>query len=133
MKIYLGAAASLGLLALTKTDAFVPSSLTPVRCISSRSTSTIQSIQPANKAILKHRQHQTTTQNRRTKIITRMADSGDLFDSTRYTEAAFATLAALPFCAESYSATAVDAPMFCLLYTSPSPRDLSTSRMPSSA
>ena len=24
-------------------------------------------------------------------------------------------------------------PMFCLLYTSPSPRDLSTSRMPSSA
>ena len=27
----------------------------------------------------------------------------------------------------------VDAPMTCLLYTSPSPRDLSTSRMPSSA
>lgn len=119
MKIYLGAAASLGLLALTKTDAFVPSSLTPVRCISSRSTSTIQSIQPANKAILKHRQHQTATQNRRTKIITRMADSGDLFDSTRYTEAAFATLAALPFCAESYSATAVDAPMLLSILLNP--------------
>ena len=27
----------------------------------------------------------------------------------------------------------VGAPMVCLLYTSPSPRDLSTSRMPSSA
>ena len=27
----------------------------------------------------------------------------------------------------------VDGPWFCLLYTSPSPRDLSTSRMPSSA
>ena len=27
----------------------------------------------------------------------------------------------------------VDEPVFCLLYTSPSPRDLSTSRMPSSA
>ena len=112
MKIYLGAAASLGLLALSKTDAFVPSSLTPVR----RSTSTIQSIQPANKAILKHTQQ---SQNRRTKIITRMADSGDLFDSTRYTEAAFATLAALPFCAESYSATAVDAPMLLSILLNP--------------
>ena len=29
--------------------------------------------------------------------------------------------------------TVVDGVQFCLLYTSPSPRDLSTSRMPSSA
>ena len=29
--------------------------------------------------------------------------------------------------------TVITAPYFCLLYTSPSPRDLSTSRMPSSA
>lgn len=48
-----------------------------------------------------------------------MADSGDLFDSTRYTEAAFATLAALPFCAESYSATAVDAPMLLSILLNP--------------
>ena len=33
--------------------------------------------------------------------------------------------------AESW--TRSDNPVFCLLYTSPSPRDLSTSRMPSSA
>ena len=33
----------------------------------------------------------------------------------------------------SLSPGLVDTPMTCLLYTSPSPRDLSTSRMPSSA
>lgn len=48
-----------------------------------------------------------------------MADSGDMFDSTRYTEAAFATLAALPFCAESYSATAVEAPMLLSILLNP--------------
>ena len=32
-----------------------------------------------------------------------------------------------------FSATGVDPQVHCLLYTSPSPRDLSTSRMPSSA
>eukprot|EP00574_Skeletonema_japonicum_P012233 CAMPEP_0201715324 /NCGR_PEP_ID=MMETSP0593-20130828/1520_1 /ASSEMBLY_ACC=CAM_ASM_000672 /TAXON_ID=267983 /ORGANISM="Skeletonema japonicum, Strain CCMP2506" /LENGTH=997 /DNA_ID=CAMNT_0048204785 /DNA_START=60 /DNA_END=3053 /DNA_ORIENTATION=+ len=115
MKIYFGAVASLGLLALSTTDAFVPSSLSPLR-VSTSSTSTIPSILPptTNNAIQQHHHHQ-----RRTKVITRMADSGDLFDSTRYTEAAFATLAALPFCAESYSATAVDAPMLLSILLNP--------------
>ena len=34
---------------------------------------------------------------------------------------------------ERFSAILMDVSMPCLLYTSPSPRDLSTSRMPSSA
>ena len=117
MKIYLSAAASLGLLALSKTDAFVPSSLTPLRVSTSTTSSAILA---PNKAVLKHTQQNHHAQaNRRTKVITQMADSGDLFDSTRYTEAAFATLAALPFCAESYSATAVDAPMLLSILLNP--------------
>ena len=35
--------------------------------------------------------------------------------------------------AQLAGATVLDSPTACLLYTSPSPRDLSTSRMPSSA
>ena len=35
--------------------------------------------------------------------------------------------------AENLGYTFVDLDKYCLLYTSPSPRDLSTSRMPSSA
>jgi len=116
MKIYLSAAAFLGLLAVSKTDAFVPSSLTPLRV----TCTTSSAILAPNKAILKHTQQNHHVQaNRRTKVITQMADSGDLFDSTRYTEAAFATLAALPFCAESYSATAVDAPMLLSILLNP--------------
>ena len=34
---------------------------------------------------------------------------------------------------EDLGKTTRDIPSYCLLYTSPSPRDLSTSRMPSSA
>ncbi len=118
MKIYLSAAASIGLWSIANTplltDAFVlPSSLmTPPR--NSRSVGYNNEV-AAQKIILSPSNH------RRSSIITplRMADSGDLFDSTRYTEAAFATLAALPACAESYSATAVDAPMLLSILLNP--------------
>lgn len=117
MKIYLSAAASIGLWSIASTplittDAFVlPSSLmTPLR--NSRS---VNNNNLGSQVILP------PTNHRRSSIITplRMADSGDLFDSTRYTEAAFATLAALPACAESYSATAVDAPMLLSILLNP--------------
>lgn len=120
MKIYLSAAASIGLLALTKIDAFVPSSLTPLRDVSSSTTTSYSSATGRN-AIVKNTPLSQNRRHRRSSgIITRnMADSGDMFDSTRYTEAAFATLAALPTCAESYSATAVDAPMLLSILLNP--------------
>ena len=39
----------------------------------------------------------------------------------------------IPLAAMKYIGKFLDMPYICLLYTSPSPRDLSTSRMPSSA
>lgn len=120
MKIYLSAAASIGLWSIANTplltDAFVvPSSLmTPLG--NSRSVGYNINEVASQKTFLP------PSNNRRSSsIITplRMADSGDLFDSTRYTEAAFATLAALPACAESYSATAVDAPMLLSILLNP--------------
>lgn len=108
MKIYLSAVASLGLLALTsKSDAFVPSALTrpPLHVVTTTTSSSTTITSPPR----------TTT----TPLRMAESSSNDLFDSTRYTEAAFATLAALPFCAESYSATAVDAPMLLSILLNP--------------
>jgi hypothetical protein len=47
-----------------------------------------------------------------------MASAED-FDQTKYTEAAWATLAALPACADSYSATSVEAPMLLGIMLNP--------------
>jgi hypothetical protein len=47
-----------------------------------------------------------------------MASSED-FDQTKYTEAAWATLAALPACAESYMSTSVEAPMLLAILLNP--------------
>jgi hypothetical protein len=47
-----------------------------------------------------------------------MASSED-FDQTKYTEAAWATLAALPACADSYSSTSVEAPMLLGILLNP--------------
>jgi ATP-dependent Clp protease ATP-binding subunit ClpB len=124
MKIYLSAAASIGLLALTKIDAFVPSSLTPLHRHAGSSSATTATTTTWN-AIVKNsplaQKHRQRRSNNSSGITTRRmaADSGDMFDSTRYTEAAFATLAALPACAESYSATAVDAPMLLSILLNP--------------
>ena len=51
-------------------------------------------------------------------------------------ETVFDTLnckAAIAACREVFVKVGYEKPIVCLLYTSPSPRDLSTSRMPSSA
>jgi ATP-dependent Clp protease ATP-binding subunit ClpB len=47
-----------------------------------------------------------------------MASAED-FDQTKYTEAAWATLAALPACADSYSSTSVEAPMLLGILLNP--------------
>lgn len=47
-----------------------------------------------------------------------MASSED-FDQTKYTEAAWATLAALPACAQSYMSTVVEAPMLLAILLNP--------------
>ena len=47
-----------------------------------------------------------------------MASAED-FDQTKYTEAAWATLAALPACADIYSSTTVEAPMLLGILLNP--------------
>ena len=47
-----------------------------------------------------------------------MASAED-FDQTKYTEASWATLAALPACADSYSSTSVEAPMLMSILLNP--------------
>jgi len=45
--------------------------------------------------------------------------SGLDFDQTQYTDASWSTIAALPFCADSYSATSIDAPMLLSILLNP--------------
>jgi hypothetical protein len=107
-------AASILSLTLSTCHAFVPSTLSRT-AIKSHSIST--SPQHANNVISTFSQllHPRTAAP---KSAMQMASAED-FDQTKYTEAAWATLAALPACADSYSSTSVEAPMLLGILLNP--------------
>ena len=100
-------------LALSGCRGFVPSS----RRIIPRSPSTASSIAHRSHAIIASSLRSPLSRQQCTSAL-RMASSED-FDQTKYTEAAWATLAALPACAQSYMSTVVEAPMLLAILLNP--------------
>ncbi|KAL7519368.1 hypothetical protein ACHAWX_004134 [Stephanocyclus meneghinianus] len=100
-------------LALSGCRGFVPSS----RRIIPRSPSTASSIAHGSHAIIASSLRSPLSRQQCTSAL-RMASSED-FDQTKYTEAAWATLAALPACAQSYMSTVVEAPMLLAILLNP--------------
>ena len=107
-------AASIVALTLSGSHAFIPSSLSH-NAIQPHSSS---SPFPKQQDVM--RSQVSALHRLRTKASTalQMASSED-FDQTKYTEAAWATLAALPACAENYSSTSVEAPMLLGILLNP--------------
>jgi hypothetical protein len=60
-----------------------------------------------------HRHHRTTA------TTTRLHQAADDFDQTKYTDAAWSAIAALPAVADAYGATSVDAPMLLSVQLNP--------------
>mmetsp|Transcript_23328 Transcript_23328/g.49278 ORF Transcript_23328/g.49278 Transcript_23328/m.49278 type:complete len:1110 (-) Transcript_23328:99-3428(-) len=109
-------------------EAFVPSSL------SSRTLSTLarSSSSPAHAATINlqrsliHPIPSSRTNPNKNRRASSSSSSSQLsmaseldFDQTQYTDAAWSAIAALPFCADSYDATSVDAPMLLSILLNP--------------
>ena len=99
-------------LTLSGCQAFVPSSVSRAAVQRHSADSTV--IAPHIKSF--SQQSRQRTSSKTTNLS--MASAED-FDQTKYTEAAWATLAALPACADSYSATSVEAPMLLGIMLNP--------------
>ncbi|KAL3776200.1 hypothetical protein HJC23_011067 [Cyclotella cryptica] len=102
-------------LALTGCQGFVPSSI-PSRRIIAQPHSVDSVVNRRSHGVISSFRSRLPRQQRTFGL--RMASSED-FDQTKYTEAAWATLAALPACAESYMSTSVEAPMLLAILLNP--------------
>ena len=107
---------SIAVLALTGCHAFVPSTLSRTSIQSSSSTSNIAP-KYTNRAMYTPSPFSVIAKSKPSTVL-QMASAED-FDQTKYTEAAWATLAALPACADSYSSTSVEAPMLLGILLNP--------------
>ena len=110
-------ATSITVLALTGCQAFVPSTLSRTNIQSSSSTSAIASKYTNNHAMYNPSPFSVIAKSKPSTAL-QMASAED-FDQTKYTEAAWATLAALPACADIYSSTTVEAPMLLGILLNP--------------
>mmetsp|Transcript_29982 Transcript_29982/g.59988 ORF Transcript_29982/g.59988 Transcript_29982/m.59988 type:complete len:1007 (+) Transcript_29982:237-3257(+) len=101
-------------------DAFVPHSLSTIRKTTGDPANLHMMISPPiQNRLVRRGINDFNIGGHERKSETRLSMAEEDFDQTKYTEAAWATVAALPACADYYQATTVEAPMLLSILLNP--------------